>query len=423
MASTLASSLHSQAVRLQRCRALMVVASCLSLAIAVSACSGSGATKSRASGGAGSSAAGAPLKMMIEGSFSGPILAFPESETGAKAAIARINAAGGVNGRQIVTVTCDDQGNPNQAAVCGRQAVADKVVAVVGGPSLNDNSFMPALEKAHIPYIASTDILPIDHTSPISFPIESAVVDYSGQGKLLADATGTSCQNAALIAINQPGTDLAEKTITAGYKKAGGTTIDTYLFPPTTTDFTSFAATALSHGAKCIAFISAGAQQTAQFMTVIKKAGKGTPLTINASIVDDTALTPINFPAGQLTVNGSYYLPGPGTKIPALDQVVADVKGMGASGQAAIVDAKTINSYQGVLMFAQAAKGLTDVTGASVLSSLNKLESINTGLTPAFNLASPGLFDGYPQVKANGQVYYTWSGTGLQVKGSFTVTP
>jgi ABC-type branched-subunit amino acid transport system substrate-binding protein len=406
-----------------RSRGAGLAASCLCAALVVSACSSSGGAGSQASSGTKTASGGATVKIMIEGSFSGPSLAFPESVTGAKAAVTRINAAGGVNGRQIVTVTCDDQGNPNQAAVCGRQAVADKVVAVVGGPSLNDNNFMPALEKAKIPYLASTDINPVDHTSAISFPVESAVVDYSGEGKMLAEGMGTPCHNAALIAVNQPGTDLGEKIITAAYKKAGGITLRTYLFPPTTTDFTSFVATALSDGAKCVAFIGSSPQQAAQVMQVIKKTGTGIPMTLHSALVVDALLAPINFPAGQLTVNGSYYLPGPGTKIAALDQVTADMKASGASGQAGTLDALSINAYQGVLIFAQAAKGLPDVTAAAVLASLNKLTNVDTGLTPSFSLAAPGLFEGYPQVKANGQVYYSWTGTGLEVKGSFKVTP
>src|SRR6185369_17658429 len=86
------------------------------------------------SGGSGGSKAGSssdPIKIMAFGSFSQPPFAVPEIVTGAQAAVARVNREGGVAGRQVALVTCDDKGNPNGAAACGREAVTDHVAAVV----------------------------------------------------------------------------------------------------------------------------------------------------------------------------------------------------------------------------------------------------------------------------------------------------
>ena len=62
------------------------------------------------------------------------------------AAVKAINAKGGVKGRDMQVITCNSNLNANNSAACGRQAVADKVIATMGfaSSSAYDSSTIPA---------------------------------------------------------------------------------------------------------------------------------------------------------------------------------------------------------------------------------------------------------------------------------------
>ncbi len=93
----------------------------------------------------------------------------PEILSGALAAAKAINAKGGINGRQLKVVGCNFQNDPNLAAGCGRQAVSDGAVAVVGECFYGSN-LDPILEAAKIPYFVLAQ-LPGDFTASDTFPI------------------------------------------------------------------------------------------------------------------------------------------------------------------------------------------------------------------------------------------------------------
>ena len=57
----------------------------------------------------------------------------PFAPTGAQAAIAAINAAGGVKGHPLELDVCDDQQNANAAATCARRFVNDSSVIATAG--------------------------------------------------------------------------------------------------------------------------------------------------------------------------------------------------------------------------------------------------------------------------------------------------
>ena len=66
---------------------------------------------------------------------------FSPSLYGATAYFDALNASGGVNGRKINFITCDDQENPNQDVACAQKLIQqDKVFAFVGNDSDNETS-------------------------------------------------------------------------------------------------------------------------------------------------------------------------------------------------------------------------------------------------------------------------------------------
>ncbi|OSP43043.1 MULTISPECIES: ABC transporter substrate-binding protein [unclassified Streptomyces] len=102
-----------------------------------------------------------------------------------------INSQGGINGRRLTVLTCNDKNDTVAAARCARRAVQEGAVAVVGSYSQYADSFMPTLEGAGIPYIGGYGITTNEFTSPLSYPVNGGQpVLLAGLGRTLADSCG-----------------------------------------------------------------------------------------------------------------------------------------------------------------------------------------------------------------------------------------
>jgi branched-chain amino acid transport system substrate-binding protein len=78
-------------------------------------------------------AASGPIKIGVQAPITGEYAAEGQGiENGVKLLAKQQNAAGGLLGRQIKVVVCDDEGKPAQAAICARKLVNDGVTAVIG---------------------------------------------------------------------------------------------------------------------------------------------------------------------------------------------------------------------------------------------------------------------------------------------------
>ena len=83
------------------------------------------------------------IKIAIVGAMSGPVAQYGDMEfTGAKQAIADINAKGGVNGNKLVGVEYDDACDPKQAVAVANKVITDGIRYVIG--HLCSSSTQPA---------------------------------------------------------------------------------------------------------------------------------------------------------------------------------------------------------------------------------------------------------------------------------------
>ena len=97
-----------------------------------------------------SNLSGSPLNVLTLASvnYAGPTYA--NILTTAKVAGDWINAHGGIQGHPVKVTTCDEQGDPTKTAQCGREAIANHDVAVVGSFTLNGSAIIPELAAANI---------------------------------------------------------------------------------------------------------------------------------------------------------------------------------------------------------------------------------------------------------------------------------
>ncbi|MFI6856988.1 ABC transporter substrate-binding protein [Streptomyces sp. NPDC050416] len=131
-----------------------------------------------------------------------------------------VNAHGGIDGRKLNVLTCNDHNDSVAAAKCARRAVKENAVAVVGSYSQYADSFFPSLEGAGIPYIGGYGITNAEFTSPLSYPVNG------GQPALLAGLGSALAGDCGPVTLIRPDTitgdqlpPLLDSGLTAGGHK------------------------------------------------------------------------------------------------------------------------------------------------------------------------------------------------------------
>jgi ABC-type branched-subunit amino acid transport system substrate-binding protein len=121
-------------------------------------------------------ATGTPIKTMTIAAvnWNGP--AYPNILETAKLYAKYVNDRGGIAGHKLEVITCDEQGDPNQLATCGRRAVSEKVVAIPGSFTLTGDRIIPILENANISWFGiCCPVYPSEQNSLYKTVIEKAL--------------------------------------------------------------------------------------------------------------------------------------------------------------------------------------------------------------------------------------------------------
>ncbi|MEU7065360.1 ABC transporter substrate-binding protein [Streptomyces sp. NPDC046161] len=111
-----------------------------------------------------------------------------------------VNAKGGINGRKLRVLTCNEKNTPTGAADCAREAIAQKAVAVVGSYSQHGRAFMAPLEAEGIPFIGGYGVSSEEFESTLSYPVNG------GQPVLLAGAGHQLAKTCSQVALVRPDT-------------------------------------------------------------------------------------------------------------------------------------------------------------------------------------------------------------------------
>src|ERR1039457_2868747 len=198
--------------------------------------------------GSAAAAGGPPINIVTYGDITG-LAPVPEHQfqDGVVAAVDAFNASGGIQGRKIHLITCDDKFSGAAAAACVANAKSQGVVAAIPSVSLLDNVTTPLLEKQGIPIIGSDPSTPqAEYSRTTACYLPGPFVDYPALVHYMAK-TGIKSLSATLPAgvagenILEAGTDIQAKS--------DGATIHIWLeASPTTADFAPIAAKAVSAG-------------------------------------------------------------------------------------------------------------------------------------------------------------------------------
>ena len=164
---------------------------------------------------------GDPIKVMTVAPVNTNLPPYPNIPAAAEIYMQYINDRGGIQGRPLEVITCDDQGDPNVGANCARQAVDEGVIAVVGSFVFDASRIIPVLEENNIPWFgACCPLVEQEFASPISFPLGSLL---PGQGAGLGwKMAQDGCEKPVNVVIDIPAGDVAYPAVVAAYEVGGG---------------------------------------------------------------------------------------------------------------------------------------------------------------------------------------------------------
>ncbi len=210
-----------------------------------------------------------------------------------------INKQGGINGRELTVLTCNDHNDSIAAAKCARQAVKEGAVAVVGSYSQHADSFFPVLEGAGIPYIGGYGITNAEFTSPLSYPVNG------GLPSLLAGLGSALSGNCGPVTLVRPDTiagDQLPAMLDSGLRAGGHARAADQRAPEDATEYSGQSEQALAHATAeppaegCV--VPVLGDRTATFMDSFRRAREDYPDVRTGTVLGSVDQSVINATGG-----------------------------------------------------------------------------------------------------------------------------
>jgi ABC-type branched-subunit amino acid transport system substrate-binding protein len=381
-------------------RSLVALGAVAAVAVLVAACGSGDKGSSGSSGGGGGGATastpaakdttpvkqatGSPIKVMTIAAvnWNGP--AYPNILATAKLYGQYVNDHGGIAGHRLEVETCDEQGDPNQLATCGRKAIANHDVAVIGSFTLTGDRIVPLLEKAHTAWFGiCCAVSPAEANSPITFNFGPGVVATPAYAD---EAATLGCKKPAIVVLDTPTKTITISGLTAVLKSHGIGVAQTVTIPLQSQDYAPQVAQATSGGVDCI-IGSMAENQWASFLPAFQQSGSKAKLIGPQGNLDQKVAK--NF---AKTVEGSIvvgYYPELGS--PAFSDfraAIAKYKPDASLDYDSLAGLGTWTAYVGFNKIVSAMKG--PITNTTFLAAANHTTHLDTGgKVPVLDLAHP----------------------------------
>jgi hypothetical protein len=188
---------------------------------------GGGADTTAAGGGAattvsggGAAPSGEPIKVMTEAPVDSQVAPYPNIPGAAEVYEQWINARGGIAGRPLEVIICDDRADAAEAANCARKAAEEGVVANVGSFTVDASRAIPILEESQIAWFGvCCPIVAQENTSKISFPM-GCVACFNPAAAIQMVKDG--CKTLVQVYGDLPVAEVFAGLFANGYKSTGG---------------------------------------------------------------------------------------------------------------------------------------------------------------------------------------------------------
>jgi ABC-type branched-subunit amino acid transport system substrate-binding protein len=341
-----------------------------------------------------------------------------------RAAVRALNARGGLAGRKVLLVGCNEKGDPNETVKCGRLMVSEHVAAVMGGALNNGTQLNEVLVAANIPQIGLNPQAPGEFNAKNAYLFNGGglfgwqiLAAFAAKNKVVTSAISSDAPTA------KPFLDLVE----ASAVEAGAKFSNTVLVPATTADYAPIVAAATSNHATA-SIVLVGLEQTKQVVAANQAGGAKLSKLLTAFYLTKKDSAQLGGIRGlQSVLIGSPYPPFATSSNAMMVQFRKELAAEKASGDGdAVLERIDVASFSGWLAF-QALEQLAK-TGKLKASQLNTT-GIARVLDATKNLNLKGVIPPWTPTKAGPQYFGRVPNTanyviGFNAKGNpFLITP
>lgn len=325
----------------------------------------------------------------------GPI-SLGDQAVAAEVSAEAFNARGGIAGRCIEMVTCDDGADPNQAADCARSMVDQGVVAeindtVVAAPDVVSDTFI----EVGIPRLDGSP-------APIAFGapnIYTLGMGNLGNVVMMVPPLGQlGMKKYAIIRADVTGASALPTILTPAAEGYGGEIVADIPVTTGTSEFTQFVLAAQDAGADSI-IMATGPEETLQVLRAAQQLGVEIPYSLSLGSVTRQDIIDFGDFADNFVFNS--LVPAATSDPEPYPLLSVAVSELAASGEKFLQpDTMTESSlmswvYLYALVKMTRDAGLTDITRETLTEMLNSATDVDMGnLTPPWtpNLESDGIF-------------------------------
>lgn len=387
-----------------------------SVALAAVGCGGSDSdTGARSTTGSGTTEAsgpapkGDPIKIgLVTPGAGSPGFATPTIVAADKAAVAALNKRGGLDGRPVELVYCNDKSDPNLTSQCGQKMADEKVVMVAGGNLVNGPVLTKSLAKNKIPQVGINAISGEELNNPNVYLLAASAPGWVASIGYVKSIN----KKFNYVGVDLPAASAFRDSLTTAAKSIGFPPVGNVLVQPSATDFQSYAAQAASKGAQSSLALF-GQPMLNQFLSAVP----------SAAIPDHTFIVGYEFnPTLAKQAGGNQvvdqlvtYSPFPSlnTDNALVKQFVVEMKNAFEAGDKdadpTTADSPTFGAWLSIHALERMAKdgGVKEWTSAGVKKAFDSAKNIDMGgvidpWTP--NKAGP---EGLARVSNN--KFYLWS--------------
>jgi branched-chain amino acid transport system substrate-binding protein len=310
-------------------------------------------------------------------------------EDSLRAAVAALEARGGLNGHPIEIKVCTTGANDtNAGARCANEMANDpSLIAMVGSSTSNGDAVNPILEKAGIANIALTPLGATDYSSPVNFPVTGGAVTGPGVATLLTDTFGLKKIS---LAFPDLAATAALPVLFAQALDPRNLTLGNQVKLPLDKQDLAAEAAQLAKDADGIA-VTATEDQFARLV----KSGRSSGIwptdlkvaTFTATLTKDVIDT---LGADAEGIYAPSLLALTAVKSPAMNRYLDDLETYGKNDILSLAEDDVVKApWLGLQILAAATKDLTTIDRASVLAAMGKLQFDPEGMAPPIDFSKP----------------------------------
>jgi ABC-type branched-subunit amino acid transport system substrate-binding protein len=330
-----------------------------------------------------------PIKVMTIGNWTQPSAGTenPEYPAGAQARALQINKQGGIGGHPVDVIVCSDENDPNIALRCARDAVNQKVAAVVGLQTPNDKVILPVLEQAGIPAVGVYPFTSIAFTSKVSFPDVAGVYAIIG-GMPHALAAAGAHRVSLLYPGGSAGANLFQQQWDPSVKAAGLVSTGQVSVPAKAHDLSAVVAAGTKGSTDGVAGVSLDAE--AGLVQAMRQQAPKVNFATTTFNLSDQVIKALG-PVAEGVLAAETTVPASSTEVTGVKQFRSDLSGFKSSLPASNIG---LHEWLAMYTFEQVAKPLKAVNAATVLSAMGQLDKLDmAGIIPPLTTTQPATTD------------------------------